>query len=108
MFGTVWDGVVMGLVPGEVTTRVAVKQLNDSSADATADFKAEIKIMQGLSGAKHVVQLLGVCTVSEPMLMLIELMPRGDLKTVLQPAVRPLAASVQLIVSPSDAPSRAV
>ena len=87
MFGVVVAGNCKGLVPGEAVTRVAVKQLNNAG-DGEMDFFKEIKIMQGFTDAKKVVKLLGTVTKTKPFLMVMELMPRGDLKTVLR-AARP-------------------
>jgi hypothetical protein len=51
MFGVVTQGVATGLVPGEATTRVAVKQLSGGGDEEAEDFEQEIKIMKGLAGA---------------------------------------------------------
>eukprot|EP00041_Stephanoeca_diplocostata_P007343 m.102954 g.102954 ORF g.102954 m.102954 type:complete len:537 (+) comp16831_c0_seq4:261-1871(+) len=93
MFGCVSQGIARGgLVAGEAETRVAVKQLMESAgSDVAKEFDKEVHIMKALSGCSKVVSLLGVCTQSQPHLMLMELMPRGDLKTALR-ASRPKAS----------------
>jgi hypothetical protein len=67
-------GEATGIVAGEAVTRVAVKQL--ASEDGAADFAKEVRIMKALSGCDRVVRILGVCTVGEPMQMILELMPK--------------------------------
>mmetsp|Transcript_5667 Transcript_5667/g.17079 ORF Transcript_5667/g.17079 Transcript_5667/m.17079 type:complete len:384 (+) Transcript_5667:269-1420(+) len=85
-FGKVWAGEASGLIEGEPTTRVAVKQI--TSKEGQEEFDKEVRIMKALSGCDRVVCLLGVCTDEEPHFMLMELMPKGDLKTALR-AARP-------------------
>lgn len=89
MFGEVHAGVVTGLFPHEATTQVAIKQLNEGAAeDVAKEFSKEARVMQKISECDQMVKLLGVCTVGQPLMMLMELMPRGDLKTALR-ASRP-------------------
>ena len=40
--------------------------------------------MQNIDGDHNIVRLVGICTESTPYLMVMELMARGDLKTVLR------------------------
>lgn len=49
--------------------------------------------VRAIDGPHKIVRLLGVCTDQEPFLMIMELMERGDLKTVLRDA-RPKARAV--------------
>eukprot|EP00730_Choanoeca_flexa_P007003 TRINITY_DN12265_c0_g2_i9.p1 TRINITY_DN12265_c0_g2~~TRINITY_DN12265_c0_g2_i9.p1 ORF type:complete len:880 (+),score=275.69 TRINITY_DN12265_c0_g2_i9:255-2894(+) len=83
-FGVVFEGEAKDLKPGQGTRRVAVKMLTDSSSDAQEDFRKEVSIMQNIDGDHNIVRLLGICTEAAPYLMVIELMPNGDLKTLLR------------------------
>lgn len=94
-FGKVYEGTAA--LPGVrgAAVRVAVKELvvgpdadDDEHAEMEAAFAREAKVMVGLAseGGQGVVQLLGLVTQSRPPLMVMELMPRGDLKTVLRAA----------------------
>eukprot|EP00048_Salpingoeca_helianthica_P009155 m.131312 g.131312 ORF g.131312 m.131312 type:complete len:769 (-) comp14792_c0_seq8:37-2343(-) len=85
-FGVVFEGVAEGIVDGEQTTRVAVKMLTEEGEDLRRNFANEVKIMMAIDGPHHIVRLLGVCTDTPPLLMVMELMARGDLKTVLRDA----------------------
>ncbi len=41
-------------------------------------------LARAIDGSAHIVRLLGICTTEAPYLMIMELMSRGDLKTVLR------------------------
>lgn len=84
MFGLVYSGTAKNLVPGESETKVAIKTLADESEEVEKDFFKEVEIMQAIDGPYKIVRLLGVCTKQKPYWMLMELMSRGDLKTVLR------------------------
>lgn len=58
--------------------------LNSDSEEVQADFFKEVQIMKTINKPRNIVRLLGVCTKAEPYLMLMELMAKGDLKTVLR------------------------
>eukprot|EP00049_Salpingoeca_infusionum_P012682 m.233685 g.233685 ORF g.233685 m.233685 type:complete len:935 (-) comp15247_c0_seq1:450-3254(-) len=90
-FGVVYAGEATGILPDEEMTRVAIKMLSDDSAAATEDFMKEFDIMRAIDGSDKIVRLLGVCTKDMPFCMIMELMSRGDLKTVLRDN-RPKAA----------------
>jgi len=78
-FGTVHEGVLMPHnVPCAVKT---VSKTNFSRYHA--EFLNEAAIMKKFSEAYHIVKLLGVVTRSRPPLLVMELMGRGDLKSVL-------------------------
>jgi serine/threonine protein kinase len=67
MFGSVCAGVVTGLVVGESTSRVAIKQLTATDGEVAEDFEQEIKIMKSLAHkTTHVVRLLGVRSFAKP------------------------------------------
>lgn len=78
-FGTVHEGVLM---PDNVPC--AVKSVSKTNfLRYHAEFLNEAAIMKKFSEAYHIVKLLGVVTKSHPPLLVMELMGRGDLKSVL-------------------------
>lgn len=78
-FGTVHEGILM---PQNV--RCAVKSVSKTNfMRYHAEFLNEAAIMKKFSEAYHIVKLLGVVTKSHPPLLVMELMGRGDLKSVL-------------------------
>nr|AVT56262.1 receptor tyrosine kinase [Boisea trivittata] len=77
-FGKVYKGEIIGC-PGEEPMPVAIKTLKENAtAKTTADFKREVELMCELRH-ENIVCLLGVCLSREPLCMLFEFMPRGDL-----------------------------
>eukprot|EP00043_Microstomoeca_roanoka_P016057 m.161736 g.161736 ORF g.161736 m.161736 type:complete len:939 (+) comp16381_c0_seq2:1676-4492(+) len=102
-FGVVFEGEAIGIIPNQTTTRVAVKMLSDTSAEAKDDFLKEVQIMTSIAGSEYIVRLLGICTKEQPFLMIMELMPNGDLKTLLREsrpkASRPAPFSMRRLVS---------
>ena len=63
---------------------VAVKTLKDTgSQDENAKFMVEARILSALSHP-NIVRLLALCTETSPLLMVIELMPSGDLLKLLR------------------------
>eukprot|EP00045_Choanoeca_perplexa_P011605 m.124044 g.124044 ORF g.124044 m.124044 type:complete len:822 (+) comp15689_c0_seq1:229-2694(+) len=83
-FGVVFEGEAMDLKPGQGKRRVAVKMLQEDSSAAQEEFHKEVSIMQNIDGDHNIVRLLGICTDAAPYLMVLELMPNGDLKTLLR------------------------
>lgn len=78
-FGTVHEGIIM---PQNVPC--AVKSVSKTNfLRYHAEFLNEAAIMKKFSEAYHIVKLLGVVTKSHPPLLVMELMDRGDLKSVL-------------------------
>lgn len=65
-FGVVYIGNAANIIPGEVTSQVAIKTLSAEGAEARADFDAEAKIMKTLSQCPKIVRLLGLCTEDTP------------------------------------------
>ena len=61
---------------------VAVKQLTPGQM-STDSFVAEAKILHRLRH-RHLVLLLGVCTVGEPIYIIMELLPHGSLTEYLR------------------------
>jgi len=73
-FGKVYKGEIIG-----EGLHVAIKTLKENaSAKTTADFKREVDLMRELRH-ENIVCLIGVCLTREPLSMLFEFMPRGDL-----------------------------
>lgn len=78
-FGTVHKGI---LKPDDIPC--AVKSVSKTNfMRYHAEFLNEAAIMKKFSEAYHIVKLLGVVTKSHPPLLVMELMERGDLKSVL-------------------------
>ena len=78
-FGNVHLAVVQDLLPNEQTSLVAVKTLNpDCTQLDKEDFLAEIQVMQKFQPHPNVVSLLGVCTKTEPMYLLVRLAEGGS------------------------------
>lgn len=75
-FGEVWKGTWLGSMP------VAVKQLTPGQMTKN-DFVSEAKLLHRLRH-RHLVLLMGVCTVSEPIYIIMELLPNGALNIYLQ------------------------
>ncbi|CAH1391097.1 unnamed protein product [Nezara viridula] len=77
-FGKVYKGEISGGV-GEEPMPVAIKTLKENAtAKTAADFRREVELMCELRH-ENIVCLLGVCLSREPLCMLFEFMPRGDL-----------------------------
>jgi insulin receptor len=78
-FGTVHEGLLM---PDSIPC--AVKSVSKTNfLRYHAEFLNEAAIMKKFSEAYHIVRLLGVVTKTHPPLLVMELMGRGDLKSVL-------------------------
>mmetsp|Transcript_14578 Transcript_14578/g.37495 ORF Transcript_14578/g.37495 Transcript_14578/m.37495 type:complete len:526 (-) Transcript_14578:58-1635(-) len=90
-FGVVYIGYADGIVPGAHRVRVAVKTLSADEDSNKDEFFAEASIMKALDGDHKIVRLLGLCTDKAPYYMIMELMAKGDLKSVLR-ATRPRRA----------------
>jgi len=79
-FGQVAKGTAMGLRGRPQKTLVAVKMLKDSAPESDKkDLLSELEVMKTLKPHPHVINLLGCVTESEPLLVLIEYVPYGDL-----------------------------
>lgn len=79
-------------MPGEAVTEVAIKTLATEAEAAEQEFMAEVKVMKAVSKCDSIVQLLAICTDAAPKYMVMEFMPKGDLKDVLKDA-RPKSAA---------------
>ncbi|XP_075700947.1 insulin receptor-related protein [Rhinoderma darwinii] len=83
-FGMVYEGAARDLVKGESMTRVALKTVNElATMRERIEFLNEASVMKGFL-CHHVVRLLGVVSLGQPALVIMELMTRGDLKSYLR------------------------
>ncbi|CAH3162632.1 unnamed protein product [Pocillopora meandrina] len=79
-FGQVAKGTAEQLRGRPGTTTVAIKMLKSNAAESDKrDLTAELDTMKQLKPHPHVIKLLGCVTESEPLLVLIEYVPFGDL-----------------------------
>ncbi|KAL9964183.1 hypothetical protein ACROYT_G027778 [Oculina patagonica] len=79
-FGQVAKGTASGLRGRSQKTLVAVKMLKDDAPESDKnDLLSELEVMKKLKPHRHVIKLLGCVTESEPLLVLIEYVPFGDL-----------------------------
>jgi len=84
-FGLVYKAQAEGIVPGQRKSTVAIKTLATEVAEdenIKDEFMSEVKIMMDMN-CDNVVRLLGVCTDKQPFYMIMEFLPKGDLKDVL-------------------------
>lgn len=78
-FGKVFKGEVLGLYGDNMISKVAIKTLKENAMPKVRnDFRREVDLMSELRHG-NIVCLLGVCMKQEPMCMLFEYMPYGDL-----------------------------
>jgi len=67
-------------IKGNEMFTVAVKMLhNMADGDQRREFLEEIQLMKAVGSHKNIVNMLGCCTVEEPMFLLVEYVPCGDL-----------------------------
>uniref|UniRef100_A0A0A1WF79 Tyrosine-protein kinase receptor n=1 Tax=Zeugodacus cucurbitae TaxID=28588 RepID=A0A0A1WF79_ZEUCU len=82
-FGMVYEGILKGL-SGTEDTPCAIKTVNENATDRERiNFLSEASVMKQFD-TYHVVRLLGVCSVGQPALVVMELMKFGDLKSYLR------------------------
>ncbi|XP_044180336.1 hemicentin-1-like isoform X3 [Acropora millepora] len=79
-FGQVAAGTAKNLPfrSGTITVAIKMTKANAPKTDK-GDFEAELELMKTLKPHPHVIRLLGCVTESEPLLVLIEYVPYGDL-----------------------------
>ncbi|XP_067137296.1 insulin-like peptide receptor [Centruroides vittatus] len=83
-FGMVYEGEARKIIPGKPVIRCAVKTVNENASHREKiEFLQEASVMKGFN-CFHVVKLLGVVSKGHPVLVLMELMANGDLKTYLR------------------------
>ncbi|XP_044168126.1 fibroblast growth factor receptor 3-like [Acropora millepora] len=79
-FGQVAKGTGKNLPFRSGATIVAIKMVKANAAESDKqDLKSELQLMKTLKPHPHVIKLLGCVTESEPLLVLIEYVPYGDL-----------------------------
>ncbi|XP_058171613.1 insulin-like receptor [Anopheles ziemanni] len=82
-FGMVYKGIVVKLGP-DTNIPCAIKTVNENATDRERDsFLIEANIMKSFK-THHVVRLLGIVSISHPILVVMELMANGDLKSYLR------------------------
>lgn len=83
-FGQVFSARLLGTVDGKPLPLVAVKTLRDNAPpEELEDFLSEIDILKRIGEHPNVVKLVGCCTLKQPYMMVMELVPCGSLKTYL-------------------------
>ncbi|XP_067030266.1 fibroblast growth factor receptor 1-like isoform X2 [Acropora muricata] len=79
-FGQVAKGMAKNLALRSGATSVAIKMVKANAPESDKrDLKSELELMKTLKPHPHVIKLLGCVTKSEPLLVLIEYVPYGDL-----------------------------
>ncbi|XP_067032676.1 fibroblast growth factor receptor 3-like isoform X4 [Acropora muricata] len=79
-FGQVAKGKARNLSFRSGTGNIAIKMLKENAAESDKrDLKSELELMKTLKPHPHVIKLLGCVTESEPLFVLIEYVPYGDL-----------------------------
>ena len=57
----------------------SLDNLDMADSDQRREFLEEIQLMKAVGSHKNIVNMLGCCTVEEPMFLLVEYVPCGDL-----------------------------
>eukprot|EP00050_Salpingoeca_kvevrii_P004430 m.253185 g.253185 ORF g.253185 m.253185 type:complete len:1762 (+) comp10996_c0_seq6:72-5357(+) len=87
-FGSVHKALYMDPVQpeGSPARDVAVKLLkeNGKGTQEESDFWSEMKLMKEIGQHPNVISLVGVCTLDEPLLLVVEFADHGDLKGYLR------------------------
>ncbi|XP_067030245.1 fibroblast growth factor receptor 3-like isoform X2 [Acropora muricata] len=84
-FGQVAQGTAQNLPLEKGTTTVAVKMLKENAQDIERkDLFSELEVMKKLKPHPHVIKLLGCVTITDPVLVIIEYVPYGDLRGYLR------------------------
>ncbi|XP_015775158.1 PREDICTED: hemicentin-2-like isoform X7 [Acropora digitifera] len=79
-FGQVAQGTACNLPLEKETITVAVKMLKENAQEVERrDLLSELEIMKKLKPHPHVIKLLGCVTITDPVLVIIEYVPYGDL-----------------------------
>ncbi|XP_063706959.1 insulin-like receptor isoform X2 [Culicoides brevitarsis] len=83
-FGMVYEGIIKDKNGMGDEQKCAIKTVNESATDRERiNFLKEASVMKGFD-THHVVKLLGVCSIGQPILVVMELMGNGDLKGYLR------------------------
>ncbi|XP_066025560.1 uncharacterized protein [Pocillopora verrucosa] len=84
---------------------VAVKMLHGmADNDQRREFLEEIQLMKAVGTHRNIVNMLGCCTVNEPMFLLVEYIPYGDLLHYLRKRRGKTTRSDCIYVNNTDAP----
>eukprot|EP00045_Choanoeca_perplexa_P016726 m.229631 g.229631 ORF g.229631 m.229631 type:complete len:1594 (+) comp17343_c0_seq1:69-4850(+) len=85
-FGTVYEGIAHGIGDNPGRTKVAVKMCSTAVVKDKTDFLKEAELMKRFASPWHinVLRLLGVVTQDEPMMIIVEYMENGDLRSFLR------------------------
>nr|CAB3265276.1 insulin receptor [Phallusia mammillata] len=93
-FGKVYEGLAKEVVMGQAETQVAVKTLHgNDTISKRMEFLKEASVMKSFN-SHHVVRLLGVVSITNKPMVVMEFMAHGDLKTFLR-STRPDAEEKQ-------------
>ncbi|XP_061462034.1 insulin receptor-related protein isoform X3 [Rhineura floridana] len=99
-FGMVYEGIAKDTEEEGEETRVALKTVNElATMRERIEFLNEASVMKAFR-CHHVVRLLGVVSQGQPVLVIMELMTRGDLKSYLR-SLRPEAENNPGLPPPS-------
>nr|CAI5867229.1 unnamed protein product [Callosobruchus analis] len=80
-FGVVYESKAWGLHERRGYTMVAVKVLKDGIPDSEiAVFREEINLQKIIGNHKNVIRMLGCVELTQPMMIILELVPTGNLK----------------------------
>ena len=84
-FGQVWRGEAIDIDGNSGPTIVAVKTLKENSSDRERlDLVQELNVMKTLEPHPNVVRLLGCCTATDPILVILEYVSGGKLQSYLR------------------------
>ncbi|XP_069673156.1 insulin-like peptide receptor isoform X2 [Periplaneta americana] len=83
-FGMVYEGIVRDVVSGHPEMRCAVKTVNEHATDRErSEFLNEASVMKAFN-THHILHLIGMVSQGQPVLVIMELMANGDLKSYLR------------------------
>ncbi|XP_038065532.1 fibroblast growth factor receptor-like isoform X3 [Patiria miniata] len=84
-FAVVYKAKAEGIVRRGTNTTVAVKMLKESATpNDQSDFKKELQLYSMLDQHPNVLSMLGCCTDKDPMYIILEYVPHGNLQTYLR------------------------
>lgn len=84
-FGMVRQGSAIGINNRNDSTTVAVKMLKEDATDREmSDLMVEMEMMKIIRGHKNIINLLGCCTQSGPLYVIVEFAPHGNLRDFLR------------------------
>ncbi|XP_061404130.1 fibroblast growth factor receptor 2-like, partial [Lethenteron reissneri] len=95
-FGRVVTAEALGIdqeQPGR-SVRVAVKMLKDNATDKElSDLVSELELMKSVAKHRNIIGLLGACTQGGPLLVIVELAAKGNLRDFLRARRPPVTES---------------